>query len=124
MPQGTTVRIHGYREFLRACDRAGKETKKYVRGTFREVGEIVRLDASSLLADESARSAAGYRTYVRARGVNVEQSLRKTTGLHPEWGDYQMRHALVPSMAVNEERVVDEFEQAIDRVCDHFERPP
>jgi hypothetical protein len=124
MPQGTTVRILGYREFLRACDRAEKETKRYVRGSFREVGDIVRLDASAMLAPVSSRSAAGYRTRVRQRGVVVEQSLRKTTGQHPEWGAYQMRHALLPSMTRNEERVIGAMDHAIDQVCDHFERGP
>lgn len=118
------MRVEGYREFLRACDRAGKETKKYVRGSFREVGEIVRLDASSLLSPVSARSAAGYRTRVRATGVVVEQSLRKTTGQHPGWGSYQMRRALGPSLAMNESRVVGAMGQAIDKVCDHFVAAP
>lgn len=119
-----TLRVSGYREFLIACDSAGKETKRYVRGTFREVGDIVRTDASRLLSPVSSRSAAGYRTRVRRTGVVVEQSLRKTTGQHPEWGRFQMRRALVPSMAANEERVVGAMDRAIDTVCDHFERRP
>jgi hypothetical protein len=123
-PRGSTVRIHGYREFLFACDRAGKETKKLVRGSFREVGEIVRIDAARLLSPVSARSAGGYRTRVRARGVIVEQSLRKTTGQHPGWGSYQMRRALVPSMAANEERGIGAMDGAIEKVCDHFVGPP
>jgi hypothetical protein len=120
-PQGSTLQIRGYREFLRACDRAEKESKRYVRGSFRDVGEIVRLDASRLLSPVSARSAAGYRTRVRQRGVAVEQSLRKTTGTRPDWGRFQMRRALVPSMRTNEERVVGAMDAAIDKVCDHFE---
>ena len=120
-PRAETVRLLGYREFLRACDRAGKESKAYVRGSFREVGDIVRLDASAMLAPVSSRSAAGYRTRVRARGVAVEQSLRKTTGTRPDWGVHQMRRVLVPSMTQNEERIVGAMDRAIDKVCDHFE---
>lgn len=123
-PQGETVRIEGYREFLRACDRAGKETKRYVRGTFREVGDIVRIDGASLLAPISPTSAAGFRTYVRATGVTVQQSLRKTTGTRPDWGGTQMRRALVPSMTRNENRIVGAMAHAIDKVCDHFEQAP
>ena len=119
-----TVRVEGYREFLTACDNAGKETKRYVRGTFREVGDIVRLDASRLLAPVSAHSAAGYRTRVRRTGVVVEQSLRKTTGRRPDWGATQMRRALLPSMAINEDRVVGAMDRAMDLVCDHFESRP
>jgi hypothetical protein len=124
MPQRQTLRIEGYKEFLTACDNAGKESKKYVRGTFREVGDIVREDATRLLAPVSARSAAGYRTRVRRRGVAVEQSLRKTTGNRPDWGETQMKRALLPSMQANEERIVDAMERAIDLVADHFESRP
>jgi hypothetical protein len=120
-PRGETLQLLGYREFLRACDRAGSESKRYVRGTFREVGDIVRLDASAMLAPASPHSAAGYRTYVRARGVAVEQSLRRTTGKRPDWGAHQMRRALVPSMTRNEGQIVGAMERAIDTVCDHFE---
>lgn len=124
MPQRQTLRIEGYNEFLIACDNAGKESKKFVRGTFREVGDIVRADAMRLLAPDSARSAAGYRTRVRRRGVAVEQSLRKTTGTRPDWGATQMRGALLPSMEANEDRIVGAMERAMDLVADHFESSP
>jgi len=120
--QGATLRVEGYRDFLVACDKAGKETKREVRGTFRKVGDIVKVDASRRLADISLRSAAGYRTYVRQRGVEVDQSLRRTPRKKPDWSFTQMRRALGPSLASNEERVVGEFERAMDTVCDHFER--
>jgi hypothetical protein len=45
-----------------------------------------------------AGSAAGFRTYVRAGArVSVEQSKRKTTGAHPEYGALQMREGLIPA---------------------------
>jgi len=122
--QGQTLRIEGYQSFLKACDRAGKETKKYVRGTFREVGDIVRRDAVALFLPVNPKSAAAYRTYVRARGVSVETSLRRSPNperRRPAFAAYQMRRALEPSLTRNEPRVVHEFEQALDRVCDHFE---
>lgn len=117
-----TFVVKDYRDFVRACDRAGRETKKYVRDTFRQVGEPVRVDAAATVAGKSARSAAGMRTVVRVRGVAVEQSRRKTTGHHPEWGAWQMRHALTPALDRNEDETVLAFSRAIDRVCDHFER--
>lgn len=117
-----TLRLKGYREFLRACDRAGRETKKEVRGTFREVGDIVRDEARSRFEDISPKSAAGYRTRVRARGVAVEQSLRRTTGTRPDFGSLQMREALVPALEEKEDEVEDAMEKAIDKVADHFER--
>lgn len=122
MPQAQTLRVHGYREFLRAADRAGKESKKAVRGTFREVGEIVRVDAAKRFAEFSPRSAAGYRVRVRARGVAVEQSLRRTTGNRPDFGALQMAEALEPALEQQEGEVLDAFEDALDKVADHFDR--
>lgn len=122
MPQAQTLRVKGYREFVRACDRAGKETKKEVRSTFRKVGDIVKEEAASRFRDIDARSAAGYRTVVRQRGVSVEQSLRRTTGLRPDFGVLQMRRALEPALADKEGEVEREMENAIDKVADHFER--
>jgi hypothetical protein len=115
-----TVRVKGYRDLLRALQTADKETKREVRSTLRKVGELVRVDATGKLMDEAPKSALGYRVRVRQRGVEVEQSLRKTTGLHPEWGGYQMRHALEPALDENEEATVRAMEHALDVVCAHF----
>jgi hypothetical protein len=120
---GGTLRVEGYQDFMRACAKADKDTKRAVRDTFRPVGDIVRVDAAAMLAPVSARSAAGFRTRVRQRGVAVvEQSIRKTTRQHPEFGALQMRRALLPSMQHNEQRVEKEFEKATDTVCDRLER--
>ena len=125
--QGATLQVKGYTEFLAACDNAGKETKKYVRGTFRAVGDIVRVDASRLFATVNARSAVGYRTYVRQRGVEVDQSLRRTPipwRRRPAYSHLQMERAMLPSLQRNEPKVVDKMADAIDTVCDHFEGGP
>lgn len=124
MPEPFTVRVEGYREFLRACDRAGKESKKEVRDTLRKVGDTVKLDAARRFSAYDRRSAAGYRTRVRQRGIAVEQSLRRTTGKHPEFGALQMRRALVPALTENEPETERALEQALDRVADHFEGHP
>lgn len=120
MREGELV-IRGYKPFLKACEHAGKETKRLVRSTFREVGEIVRVDAARRFSSISPVSAAGYRVRVRLRGVSVEQSIRKTTGRHPEYGAKQMRYALLPAMDANKARVEAAFETAIDTVADHFD---
>lgn len=121
MPREAELIVKGYREFLRATDHAGREAKAAVRGTFRNVGEIVRRSAEGKFARYSPRSAAGYRTVVRVRGVAVEQSLRKTTGKRPDWGAVQMKDALLPALEQNERRVEKAFEAALERVADHFE---
>jgi hypothetical protein len=121
--EGTLVTkgIFGPRGFLKACDNAGKETKKQVRGTFRKVGDIVKVKAAARFESYDARSAAGYRTVVRQRGVSVEQSLRKTTGKRPDFGALQMSKALIPALDDKADEVGHAMEAAIDKVADHFE---
>jgi len=117
-----TLRVKGYREFVRACDHAGNDTKREVRKTLRTVGDIVRAEASQRFARYDARSAAGYRVSVRQRGVSVVQSLRKTTGLRPDYGTLQMKRALLPALVTKETEVEHAMERAIDTVADHFDR--
>jgi hypothetical protein len=121
MPQGATLRVEGYREMMKAFARTDKATRRAVRKEFRQAGEAVQSDAAVRFAPIDARSAAGYRIRVRQRGVAVEQSLRKTTGKHPEYGALQMRKALVPALYANEEKTVRAMEAALDRVCDRFD---
>lgn len=122
MAQSDTLVVRGYRDFLRATDRAEKESKRFVRDNFRKVGEVVRRPAAEDLGELSPKSAAGLRTIVRVRGVNVEQTLRRTTGKRPDWGATQMREILLPNMEEHEREVEQELEKSLDRIADHFER--
>lgn len=121
-----TVRVSGYREFLRASDRAGKESKKFARTAYREVGNLVRDEARDRIRSEgtlpasSEKTAAGLRTYVRQRGISVEQSLRRTTGKHPEYGSWQMRHGLIPALDAKTGEVLNATDEALDKIADHF----
>lgn len=117
-----TLVVKGYRDFVRACDRAGKETKLAVRSELKQGGDIVRREAERRFAPYDARTAAGYRVVVRLRGVAVEQSIRKTTGERPNYGARQMVKALVPARNAKESDVERSFSKATDRICDHFER--
>jgi hypothetical protein len=57
------------------------------------------------------RTAEGFRTFVRAGAiVHLEQSLRKTTGLHPEWGALQMTKGLLPAREEKLDEVADRVE--------------
>lgn len=122
MPEAETLRVKGYKEFLRATDRAGRDAKRFIREAFREVGEQVRVEAQRLFEKTNERSAAGYRVRVRLRGVAVEQSIRKTTGQHPEYGALQMRKALLPALREKETEVALATERALDKVADHFDQ--
>lgn len=122
MPQRETLRVEGYRELVRAFKAADREQRLGLRHALRDVGGIVQRDAVRLLDPVDHRSAAGFRVYVRQRGVGVEQSLRKTSGAHPEWGAYQMRHALLPALAANEGNVERAMERTLDLVAGNFNR--
>lgn len=114
------LRLKGYDEFLRACRAAGRQTEREVRSTFRKVGDIVKVDAASRFERYHPKSAAGYRTIVRQRGVSVEQSLRKTTGNREDFGRLQMRKALIPAGEAKRDEVVREMEQAVENIAEYF----
>lgn len=116
-----TVRVRGYRETMRALARADKESRRAVQGEFRRVGEIVTKEWAFRFRDVDAKSAAGLRTRVRQGGVSAEQSKRRTTGQHPEFGAMQMRYG-ARVLADKESEIVEGFDDALDRVADHFDR--
>jgi hypothetical protein len=120
MREGELV-IRGYKEFLRACEHADRAAKKEVRTILRDVGDVVRRDATARFMAVSTRSASGYRTVVRARGMAVEQSLRKTTGDRPDYGARQMREALLPALRENTVRFEQEMAKGLDLIADVFE---
>lgn len=122
MARPGTVRVKGLREFQRATKQAPKDTRKELREAFRTVGNVVKDEAAQLFESVDARSAAGYKTRVRQRGVAVEQSLRRTTGKRPDFGSLQMREALLPALDAKAEEVEDAMEEALDKVADHFVR--
>lgn len=121
-PRQQTLRVKGYREFMRAAARAPKDTRKEVRAAFREVGEIVRADAAQRFEDVSPKTAAGFRTRTSTRGVSVVQRLGKTTGKRSDWGSLQMKDALIPALESKEDEVEQAMDDALERVADHFER--
>lgn len=114
------LRVTGYREFVRACTRAEKRTRKEVRKALREVGDIVKVDARSRFSRYDEGSAAGFRTVVRQRGVSVEQSKRRVTGKRGDYGALQMRRGLEPAGDENKAEIEREMEHALDRIADSF----
>jgi hypothetical protein len=122
MAQGATLAVSGYRELLKGLQTLDRDERLGLRHALRDVGAIVQRDAVQRFTPINARSAAGYKVRVRQRGVAVEQSIRKTTGAHPEWGSYQMRHALLPALMANEADFEREMEKVLDRAADKFNR--
>ena len=122
MAQQGTLRVTNYREFQRVVAKSDKALKREARAAFRKVGDVVKADVRERLVGIDGKTAAGYRTLVRQRGISVEQSLRKTTGLRPDFSVLQKTRALDPALAANEHRIVHEFEHALDEVADIFNR--
>lgn len=120
MAQGATLRVDGYRDLVRAFADCDRKTKRELRATLRHAGEAVQASAIQRLSPIDHHSAQGYKVRVRQRGLAVEQSLRKTTGAHPEWGAYQMRHALLPALEANEDETERRMEIAMDVIAARF----
>jgi len=115
------VRVSGYREFMRAVARTEPDVERRIKDAFKEAGEPVRRYAAAAFARYDARSAAGYKVVVRQRGVAVMQSIRKTTGLRPDYGSLQMRRALLPGVYAMLPETEKALEEALDRVALDFE---
>jgi hypothetical protein len=116
-----TVRVKGLRDFMRATTKAERETKKAVRDKLKEAGDIIRQDASERFSSISVKSAAGLRTRARMGSVFVEQSLRKTTGLRPDFARLQMRRGLEPALEAKSDEVERRLEKAMDELADIVE---
>ncbi len=117
MPLETTVKVDGLRDFMRDTNRAEKETKKKVRERLKESGEPVRAEWASTLSRYDVRSASKLRVRARVSGVHVEQSLRRTTGLRPDWGRLQQ---MLGESALERKQgeVENEMEKAADDIAD------
>ena len=105
------------REVLAGLTAMDKDVAKGIREELRSAGQIVQREATSLFAPVSDRSAAGYKVRVRQRGVAVEQSLRRTTGEHPDFGTLQLQTALLPSLERHEHDVVNKLTAMLDEVA-------
>ena len=117
-----TLAVRGHREVIKGLVDADRQTKTAVRAVLRHTGDAVKTEASSLFGKYDAKSAAGYKTVVRQRGINVEQSLRKTTGKRPDFGALQMRKALAPAAEDKQPETERAIEHALDEIANRFNR--
>lgn len=109
MAVGTAIEYEGLQDLLRALKLSDADTYKAVAEGLAEVGVLVRDDAQERFRDYGgtdvaathAITAEGLKVRVRTSGafglVQVEQSKRKTTSEHPEYGGAVMRHGLLPA---------------------------
>lgn len=111
------VEYAGLTDLVRSLHELGGEVERGVKDELRRVGEVVRADADQRFAKYSEKTAAGFRVRVRAAGlVQVEQSLRKTTGRRPDFGARQMTKALLPAADENLERAAEGIDERIGLV--------
>lgn len=110
-------RVEGYTELLVKLKALPAAQQKTLKVAYRKAGQAIADDGSrriQALDPPSDKTAAGYRVYVRLRGLEVDQTLRKTTGLRPDWGKTQMRYGLVPALEDNRDQVIADVEVAMD----------
>jgi hypothetical protein len=99
------VRAEGLREIGQALKEVDRGLLDSLRINLKVAGDVVRDETRQLLTGGAARTeslqktAEGIETRVRLGGQStallvVAQSLRKTTGQHPEFGSLQVRTML------------------------------
>ena len=112
-----TVRVKGLRELQRDFRKMEGVLSKELREGLRAAAEPVRREAQALFESVSADSAAGYKVRVRARGVAVEQSRRRTTGLRRDYGRLQMARALIPALDRKTDDVIDGVDKVLGKLA-------
>jgi hypothetical protein len=88
---GHRVKVTGLRELTRDLGGARSEFGKDLGKGLRAVAEPIRADWAADEQRFGAFTATGLRTVVRQRGVAIEQTRRKTTGMRPDFGRAQQR---------------------------------
>lgn len=110
------ARLEGFTELLVKMRALPAAEQKALRAAYREAGQKIADDWSQRILGIQGNpvTAAGYRVYVRLRGVEVDQTERKTTGLRPDWGATQMTRGGIPALEDNRDEVVAQVEAAMD----------
>src|SRR5690348_15316602 len=99
------VIVKGDKELERSLKGLRKDVLRELRPALRKAAEPVRAEAASLFSRFDDRTAAGFKIRVRQKGVAVQQTIGRTTGLRPDFGSLQMRTALLPALADKGEQV-------------------
>ncbi len=114
------LRTEGLGTVLAALKKFEVEAHLALRAALKESGELVRKDAEQRFEGYDPKSAMGYRVYLRAGRVDVEQTLARTTGRRPDYGALQMRKALVPSLDEKRDEIHETIEAAIAVAAERF----
>jgi hypothetical protein len=129
VPVDNPIEIFGYRELMRAFAQADKDSRKYVRAAFREVGQPVASEAEQLALTRirnMPRSPkwARMRVGVTRTLVYVAPRQKGTHGRGPRrrsnLADLLMGRAMQPALEHNASRLEANVERALDKVADRF----
>jgi len=112
-----TIKIEGLKEFQRNMKNAEKDAQKEAREGLKEAAEPVLEDWRRQLAPIHLKSASKLRIRLRTGSVLIAQSLRSTTGEHPEFATLQIRQgesALLRHTAEVERIMEHQLEDVVD----------
>jgi hypothetical protein len=115
MAQEGTIVVRGLGPLIRDFSKLSKEASRDLRERLRKIAVPVAIDARFREEPYGAKEARGIRVVVRQRGVEVEQTLRKTaveSKRRVNFGELQMRKVLIPALEDNA--------AAVDRRLDEF----
>jgi hypothetical protein len=111
-----TVRIKGLRETIRAFNKIDRSVAKEIRDELKKVAVPVAESAKSRLSRYQGLSLGTIGPKATTKSVFVTQRKRKVTGRRGDFGALQMRVGLLPALAENEDNIIHEVEQALDRL--------
>jgi hypothetical protein len=106
--------IQGNREIARDLRRIERQMQSGVRDELRDLAKPVQQKAAMLASPYSGATAAGFKIRLRRFEVTVEQSLRKTTGLRPDYGALQMRRMLEPALEQEQGQIEPQISRMLD----------
>lgn len=108
-----TVRLHGLQEVNRAFNRIDRAVVSEVKDELKKVAEPIAAESRSRISRYRGASTGTIKSAATMKGVVVRQSIRKRSGLRPDFGALQMRHML-GALFDHEDDVVNGVEDLLD----------
>lgn len=118
MPE-PVARFQGYTQLIASLRSLPRAQEAMIREEFRAIGRVLATRWAEKIATlnppGTTRTVEGYRPYVRLRGLEVDQTVRKTTGLRPDWGKTQMVRGGIPVLEETEPEIVAGIDEAMTK---------
>jgi hypothetical protein len=114
------LRVTNLKEIRKAFRRLDADTKKQLQRELKLVAEPVAETARQLAGRFGLYTASGIRARSSVGVAYVQQSRRKTTGQHPQFGALQMRQVLLPAVRQHERQILEDVNQVLERLARDF----